>query len=273
MASETPLLSSVQMNEIDTDDHAGSNIQNSIDKIATQQILEISAKNTILHQLFGDKFGEKIMNLLFNRYTLSIIGLMLMIWFILSCLFFTNVLSGDIMHFTYCTIIYAIIFMYLFLLLLSLNKTTTKLILRTLEFWLKMEFLCQFLICHSLCEEYRTAREIFLHVFYNMVVFICVLVFCLIDGSKMSYRVKAILFFLGGLLFTIGSFYWTVMYTETHIIAITLLGNYSFNIDVREWTASSIRLLTIFTWKQTIYSIFKAPKSSIIIVPVSIKWL
>ena len=276
MAFETPLLSSVQMNEFSVKKNSLSisNItRETIDEIASNPTLEISKANTVLHQLFGAKTGNKITKMLYIPCTLSLITTVLIIWVILTTLFNMNFVPYDI-NLVLHIIIYSIIFIYLLLLLLSLNKITTSLILTTFEFWLKMEFLVQFIICHSLCEEYKVFGDIVSHIFFNIILFIYVLVLCLIDGSQISFKVKAILFCLGGLLLTFGSFYWTVMKTETHIASIKLPFNaYSFNLDYREWAASSIRFLTIFTWKQAIYAIFKAPKSSIIKASINIKWV
>ena len=108
---------------------------------------------------------------------------------------------------------------------------------------------------------------------FNALLFIAMLVFCLMDGLKTPWKIKQIIVILSAFTFTYGSFYWTFTFRDGIWAKIHLWSDYSIDVDVREWAASSARIITIFIWKQAIYTIFKAPKSSVIQAPVSIVWL
>ena len=236
-------------------------------------ILLASSENTFLHLIFGPKIGSTIRDIMYSRMMLFIIGLVLLTWFITVLLAATDIVTSVVTYNISHIIIYSVVGVFEFLLFWTLNRTTTKLILQTFEIYFKMIFFVEFWIFSTICYGEWAQINMTLNTIYNIITCMGVLLFCLVDGLKMSFGVKATLSMLVVSLFTLSSVYWSILYTTPSHRSIHLWNGYSFDLDAREWTANAIRILTIFAWKQTIYSIFKAPKSPVIMSSIKIQWL
>ena len=232
-------------------------------------ILFVSAENTFSNQIFGPKIGNKISNMILNRIPFSIIALLMLALFIIDLTHDTKKGASNHAHWLrVCHIIfYSIAFIFAVFLLLAMNKTTTKLVLQTFETWFRLLYFIKYAICVIL---YFGSSPVI--IFFMIAVFMAVLVFCLWDGLQLPFKLKATVLIAISLLFSLNTFVWTFIWRESNFVTLNLWSNYSFRFDLRIWIADSIRIITIFAWKQTIYTMFKSPKSSVIMAPVKIIW-
>ena len=69
------------------------------------------------------------------------------------------------------------------------------------------------------------------------------------------------------------SFSWPAFTLTFNQADACIIGGGSVSIDVKAWAAASVRILAIFAWKQTFYSIFKEPNSALINKSVRIMWI
>ena len=244
----------------------------STEKSFLSPVLSISLQHTLLHQIFGVEFGNTIVGMIFGRKVFSFVVFVLFGWLAVWLLFAIGIIGyGEISYITSSITMYSVMFMYATLILFAMNKQTTKLILKSFEFWYKVLHFIRFWICSSIYYGAYVKSYMFYDIYYNGTIFMTILAFCLIDGLRMTYKVRTILTILCASIFTFDSIYWTFLYTDSRFVELHL-GTYSVPFDMKEWAASSMRVLTLFVWKQTIYGIFKASKSSIIQTPVRIVW-
>ena len=94
----------------------------------------------------------------------------------------------------------------------------------------------------------------------------------LMDGIKLPLKMKMVVAIMGSMFFLYASFYWTFIASEPCIVEVNWWNFYSSEYDMKEWTAGSVRVITIFMCKQTIYSIWKPTKSTLIKKSVVIQW-
>ena len=232
--------------------------------------------DTILHQIFGGITGNKIVNIMYNQgiKALASIGV---IWLILIILKTGTIISFHSVRWIFASFV-CIGLVFLLSLLLSVNKATARLILKRFEFWIKIVFFIKYWICQIIYDGFVVSNA-----FYNTyvslmntLIFAGLLVFSVVDGLKMSSRTKTIFTVIVCLLLSELTYEWMFL-SEPLLLTFHPFhrfgGDYSWVVDMREWAAGSIRIVTIFAWRQTIYSAFKAPKSLIIQTPVKVQWL
>ena len=100
---------------------------------------------------------------------------------------------------------YIALFTYVPLLLLSMNKTITKLIMKTFEFWFKIIYCIRWWICAYL---YWDKHD---HTHYNFLqfaIFTCSLVFCLLDAIKIPSKWQTGVISLVTIVFVSNAIYW-----------------------------------------------------------------
>ena len=73
------------------------------------------------------------------------------------------------------------------------------------------------------------------------------------------------------ILMTFVAISWTLQNGVRTLCSITFLG--TLKLDLFNLMAGSMSIITIFAWKQTVYLIFKAPKSTLIKRSVKILWI
>ena len=115
--------------------------------------------------------------------------------------------------------------------------------------------------------------QIFQAIMNTASIFVGVLVFCFVDAIKIPLRFKTIVL----VVFSLSYAYWAYQetlhaITETYFVDINLWNKYLFKLELLGLIASSIRIITIFIWKQTFYSIFKPSRSGLIQEAVQIVW-
>ena len=135
----------------------------------------------------------------------------------------------------------------------------------------------RFSICSMIYYIYfvkESRSQQILDMFFCINVLSGVIGFLLLDGMKMPYKAKQAFTILAALIGSYGCLHWTFLLSVDRIsIKVHLWSGHSLHIDLTEWVASSMRIITIFVWKQAYYTIFQSPKSSVIQSPVKIVWL
>lgn len=252
---------------------AGGSEENNIDFLTLRVIYE----HTILHRILGIPWGNKILHILFNQCIIVIFTILIAIFLIAIILESTNFITIDfaselwIISHALCLFM---LYVYIFILLLATNKTAAELILKTFEFWFKVVYGLRYVICSTVYwSKYDKSLTNSFLIADNIAKFTGLLLFCFLDGLKMPFRVKVTILIIGSLMFLWHSVDLTLIRKDPCFASLHLWGDYAFNFDVKEWAAASMRIITIFIWKQTYFSIFKAPKSTLIKKSVKIIWL
>ena len=244
------------------------------DKDYTSPIIQLSPENTIIHQKLGVRIGNKFRNIIFNQWLWCFIILMAVIFIMLRILNAFSVIAGysSIAYFIYNTIIYIICIIMCLSVLLLTNKKTIGYILQTFEFYLKFICAIRYWIFATMYDrkyvESITKYSTNNYIMYHTVIFMIVLIFCFADGLKISPRRKSLSVFIFTGFLTWFAINWTFTRNEVYYYDLGLV-----SINVVEFAASSITIITIFAWKQMIFSLYLPKKSTLIKKSVKIVWL
>ena len=121
----------------------------------------------------------------------------------------------------------------------------------------------------------------YMNAMINLILMLQLLVYSFLDGIYLSIRVKIIILLFGCVFGTGIAVYWT--YIEWMMTAadnnsierIIQFQVFNVNMAIRtfSYAASSLRILLIFVWKQTILLIWKRDKSTLIDKSVIIHWM
>ena len=265
-------LTSHQLNDVNNLMHN----RNTNDKSQTDpditSILTVSSKNTLLHQIFGDIAADKLVNILYSKSiaiaaVLSV--LIVLLWFLLETVYIiTDKYWMQIS--IWCTVIYSIWILYILVCISSVNKIIIRRISQTFIYWFKICFaikagICDLVYTRIIYDDYPSDIS---GAILNLMI---ISFFALLDGIHMSFKTKTFVGIMTSILFLWRSFYWT-FHAEPCIIDINWFNIYSSQYDMREWTASAMRVVTIFICKQTIYSIWKPSQSTLIKKSIIIEW-
>ena len=227
-------------------------------------ILLTSPKNTFLHHIIKHEIADKIISFLFGRMMTTIIGLTILTLIIAALL--------PTFPLTISVILLCSLIPYTLLLLLAMNKTTTKLILQTFEFWFKMDIIRWYIcviIYNERCQHVSTPFVVYPAYTVEM---LSVLLFCLLDGLNAPFRMKLSILMLLSVTFSLLAYLLTFTTGTPDACYIDLLSS-KLKVDIIGLAAGSARIIAIFAWKQTLYSIFKGPKSTLIKKSVKIIWI
>ena len=231
-------------------------------------VIFVLHKNSFLHQI-NSNIADKVSNFAFSSITAIV--------FVVSLLAATTIgwIIPEWFYNVYLWIFYVSLFLYGAIVLLLLNRTVTKLIIRTFEFWFKMSYLIRFiiglLVFTMKCSGKSKTDKAF-NVVHSIVMVVYMTSFCFLDGVKMPLKIKATVLVFFSLVVVYLAFENTVAsYQPYYSCAIPIFGGYK--LDAIEMTNVAWRIIAIFMCKQTFYSIFKQPKSSLISKPVKILWI
>ena len=194
---------------------------------------------------------------------------MILIWSILVILGVIDLVNTPlVVFFDICLVI---IIIYQVLLLSLLNRTVTGFIVQSFEFWFKMIYATRLCVCSAIRMICQPLSSIFVvtHVMNYIMVILGILVFCFLDGLSVPLRVKTtFLVLLSAAACMVAA---SMTFSDHESCVMHLFG--SIELDVVDSEAGTWRILAIFICKQTFYSIFKQPKSSLIYKSVKILWI
>ena len=248
-----------------------------------QNTLMVSKHDTFLHSRFGTIKADKIVDILFGKIGICILTIILIPILIYSTLPFftgneqlTSKEHGAILIWSYTFLsIYLIVFnIFLILAMFSLNKEIAKKVLKTFEFWFKISYVIMYGVCVDIYyfRGYEVS-ELIVTILLQQPAFLFVALFSLIDALNVSNRFKIIVLISWALI-------WSV-----RTIHITLVANNDLNdpfrilhlwgqtsVDLLALEASAFRVLSIFMWKQAIYSLYYKNKSTLLSKSITIQW-
>ena len=260
LSTQNAALTKEQLNQINNTLLTQINVSNLTESLEFEiptPTLKVSAENTFLHKYCHKQTVNKIINTILSKYTSAIFVILMIITLIM-----------DIHKFkvnTYWSIFFLIGYLYcgpfLILQILSLNKTTTKYILKSFEFWFKLFYYIRHWIASIMINGFSLANT-------GLLLFLGTIIYGLLDGLQLPLRYKGTCLVIGAVLFTWIGIRWTFFMDHEEYI-YTLNG---WEIDLVSMGASSIRIVALFAWKQTIYSIVYPLTSTLILKQVRILW-
>ena len=254
-------------------------------------IISVSAEDTILHRIFPSRTANKIIKYVFSKFIVTLLGILILaITIITSMRYLGGMGIASNMDLSkgwkiYHVICYCIFIPYLLFWILSLNIQITKKVLFTMKFWIKTGYFVIFWICGTIIacnSNNKTAQlsynydqkfcytntALFLFTFFLFVILLGTL-----DALKLSFRVKVTVLMIGSIDAFVWAFYSTFMIPDQDEIHkdISVFG-VDFNVNITELAASSIRVVTLFLWVQTICSMYRPNIARLITKPVTIQW-
>lgn len=245
-------------------------------------VLSLSRHHTFLHDLFSNQTAHKIIHILFGRIAAMIFSVMLLSGIILSVLLWTNFLTSKvIVYLGWLLLILALIA--LIIALLSVNKLVIKMVSGTFEFWFKLFFLFRYFICTEIYsiktnryyDEYEWSFVLYINIVWT-VYLLFILIYSFIDGLQISIRFRIFVLITGSMFISTLAIYHTILETNVdgdgRIIYTNIFGR-KIMIDIIGWSAGSLRIISLFVWRQTIYSLYYRDKATSINQQVSIKWV
>lgn len=224
--------------------------------------------DTTYHSWLDHNTACHIVKLIFNKYLMAIsvsLVFALRIW---------RILAGDTsshkfkrlypLSYQICALVlYACTCIHSILLLLTINTEVLKRSLRHFVFWLKT-MTCiwsQILWWYLRFTLLRTKQKLLLAgEIFSGIEFICVtIMYCSIDGYQMPRKIKIILGIATSLVYTHSVFAALSFAVDHDHESIVEVGSL-FCFSVASLYASSVRVLCIFLWRQTIMMIKKKGK-------------
>ena len=245
-------------------------------------VLIISSNNTFLHRILSRNTADKIISIISSRIMIILFTLTVLIpsAVILALFFGSNHLSRPswtTIYFEIYFILAAIsIIIYEGLCLLSMNVTATKLILETFEFWFKLYYSIQYTVCIALyynCEHISDEFSYTWSIGAISFCFVSFLILSLVDGLRFPLRGKLSVLVLVSIIFSIAAYQWTFISLDNDYSTTCFVNIFSYNLKPQTFAGTAARIIAMFAWKQTLYAIFKEPKSSLIKKSVKIMWL
>ena len=250
-------------------------------------ILALSRKNTFIHKWFKESTADKINNIITGKIGLWFLGILSLvaltnsglsqayIWFgsgatRLEMLEITDILATFL-------IILGII--YYILILLCMNKTATKMIITSFEFWFKLSYYVRYVIFDQIFYYRFIGKSIFniFDVTSNHIAFLLfMLIYSFIDALCLPIKIRNIVLIIGALVWTLPAISSTYMDLHLHNDQRYLkLWNGKFTIDLVYWIATSWRIVSIFVWRQTVLSFMYRNKNiaTLIANSIVIKWV
>eukprot|EP01084_Bolivina_argentea_P093612 168346_1 len=243
-------------------------------------LVYLSSHDTILHRwLCTAETADKIMKF-YTGNIMTIFGTIIALTMLIDyCMtyWFWNKLSYNIYQglqvYSIVTVCIAII--YMLIAITNMNIKAVKHISNSFEAWFKLFYYIRGSVCWIIWQHRVHGNGLQLYLININLLFIgfmlTMFVYTFIDGFYVSMRYKRIASVVGAILFTAGtlSFMWAQMTNHHTKRSMEILG---LEIDILSWASSSMRVVTIFVWKQTIYSLLKPEKAIMIKRSVLLKW-
>eukprot|EP01084_Bolivina_argentea_P046902 86384_1 len=239
-------------------------------KHVNSEVLTLSSNNTFFHGTFQTHIADRIIAFIFSKILVFIVSVMTFSFTILQMVIST---SSSSWH--WCFLIWnCIMFIYCIGWLLSLNKRATVLIMNTFEFWFKIFYCFRLLLCWFIWMQNWKSKFSSVTVVLDVIVFVMtVTAFCFLDAIKLQTTFKATLLIFISILWTVVTYKYTFAPKHLITLKVYLWREFCLELEIMSLCASSMRIISIFAWKQTYYSIFKKTQSSLIKRAVRIVWM
>eukprot|EP01084_Bolivina_argentea_P249624 417975_1 len=223
--------------------------------------------NTVLNHLFGSNIGPKIQQVIYHKIAKTISAVMLL-YAILSVFVSIPEPFGTI--FAYIGIIYFILWLIPFI--MTVNRTALYLISRSFEFWFKI-FYAVFLCALKIIAERNRTKDTWFDTYILLSIdeLLVIALFSITDGLQWSLKSKFIIGVIIAIYYSLCAFFGEFFWTERDDTIIEISDTIS--VQLRSMIASAYRVLAIFIWKQTISSVWKKRRATIIKYSPYIKWV
>lgn len=157
-----------------------------------------------------------------------------------------------------------------------LNVKAMKEISRSFEQWFKLVYYIRGCVCWNIYafKAYGYHEPTFMAA-QNLTLLAYLILFfeyTMIDGLYYDRKRKALMTVVGCIIFTViaFSFTWTDFTKDNPSRYIYV---YGFQWDVLSYASNSMRIVCIFLWKQTIFSLWHPDQAVMIYKPVVLKWM
>ena len=242
-------------------------------------VMYLSVENNLLYKMVGKQTAERLIKFMTSTWMViltlilgisAVIGYCLWMWA-------RNYISITMYNFLclWSIIINALSTIWALLAFSILNITAVKGI-ASFSCIFKLLYFFRGFVCWSIYQSRKeTADKLFIITEITMFIsFLCIYTtYSFIDGFYISKRYTTIVSISGAIIFTVLTFSFT--YAEamdsSDIRYLSVIDGTS--IDLVSWAASSMRVVCIFVWRQTIYTLWKPEKSTLMQKTVVLKWI
>ena len=221
---------------------------------------KLSKSNTYIHYLFSNNIANKIISVLYNIYLIFLLLIVGIVWVIWGSL---ESAPWNLAYYLYKLILFSILVVHLTFVALTINKEILRKAVRHFLFWYKLIACVQQALCvwwlryFALRDRSAGAVEISGDASAQLCTFITVFIFSAFDGYQISRRTKIWLGIGLSIIFTLlavnATFFVDAKMKEKATIHLADW----FSVSVVSVRASSLRILSIFLWKQTILTMIK----------------
>eukprot|EP00483_Globobulimina_turgida_P010800 UN10821 len=169
---------------------------------------------------------------------------------------------------------------WLILLFLSVNIKAFKMITKSFDFWFKVVYMIIFVVTRFIYIQYisihveTSRRNIFWFIYdalYGFVRLFTILLWSSLDALQLPLYIKIYLGLLIAIVYSLNALFITLFAESNGDDSIIHIGN-SISISLISYIESSIRIVAIFMWKQTILSILKKNRCILIKYSPFIQW-
>eukprot|EP01083_Nonionella_stella_P120923 362873_1 len=273
---------------ITTDDHQtiAAPIHNDEDHLYCKSkdgivpILLLDPNDTFLNALFEEKYARKIEHFLYSKSTILMMGLAQTVWTIIEYLYLHE--QHNIVYPLFSVFLFPPTAAFFILCILSVNRTTTRLVLKTFEFWIKMFYMFCWLSSNFVFYYIMNADKfsyIALWRAMNVMLFFSFTTFIgfvgLFDGLPRLKWFKIAMGAVSSVYFLYLSFkaqFLSYSHDGRDESIVRIYGNLQFSVI--SMLARSTRILFIFCFKHwifTIYNQYNGNAVSITIKPI-LQW-
>eukprot|EP01083_Nonionella_stella_P016102 45026_1 len=247
------------------------------DTSSNELVLSFDVNDTYLHLLFGSHYGSMIINrFVYNKRFLYPMFVLVNVGFLQ---FFREYIS-DLFITIPAFVMWSVVAPWLLLLLLSMNIKAFKMISTSFDFWMKIIYMIiyastRFIYVHYITiyvEESRKSMTWFIYdIIYSCMRILVILVWSSLDALQLPLYVKIYLGLLISIIYSLNTLVVALHIeseTDDSIIHITD----SLSISLMSFIDSSIKIVCMFLWKQTILSILRKNRCILIKHSPFIQW-
>eukprot|EP01084_Bolivina_argentea_P272846 464635_1 len=239
-------------------------------------IFHFNKDHTYLHLLFGVYANKIIHSFIYNKSFLYPM-------FIIANIGFLQFFHGYIPDFFILIpafVMWGIVFPWLILLVLSVNTKAFKMIVKSFDFWIKMLYMLlytvtRFVYIHYYATNISEGRRHILWFIYDTIYasvrIIVILIWSSLDALQLPLYIKIYLGLLISIIYSLNALFISLYAQSNGDDSIIHLTD-SIAISLISYCESSIRIVAIFLWKQTLMSILKRNRCILIKYSPFIQW-
>ena len=229
-----------------------------------------SKSKTLIQQISNDSITEKLVNFVYSKTAAVILTIMactLVSWW-LYAIFIAKEKDDNYdyiwLGFDVCRLIFEIVmFFWAIMIILTVNIAALILSIKQFLFWFKLFQCLGFCITQWIIIEYFkiwqfTRIGTVAGIVFVIDVFCFVMIICALDSFYMPRKLKVLLSLVISILWTVGTLELILSAPTEDMTIVTVFNHWTFSV----WSmySDSLKVLSIFFWKQTIYLIIYPTK-------------